>query len=83
MLSYNKTNDVAVSAVARTEPAKVRRFPEEGRIQVRKGDTVTLRCLGEGNPFPTIRWSKPVKKKKNNFKTPICQTKFPPNGIKF
>lgn len=41
------------------EPAKVRRFPEEGRIQSRKGDSVTLRCLGEGNPFPVIRWSKP------------------------
>lgn len=41
------------------EPAKVRRFPEEGRIQARKGDPVTLRCIGEGNPPPSIRWSKP------------------------
>lgn len=38
----------------------MRRFPEEGRIQARKGDSVTLRCLGEGNPPPSIRWSKPV-----------------------
>lgn len=41
------------------EPAKVRRFPEDGKIEARKGDSVTLRCLGEGNPLPTIRWSKP------------------------
>jgi len=45
-----------------SEPAQVRRFPEEGRILASKGESVKLECLGEGNPMPTIQWTKPVVK---------------------
>jgi len=40
------------------EPAKVRRFPEDGRVLARKGESLKLECLGEGNPTPIITWSR-------------------------
>jgi len=53
-ISLNVTLDVL-------EPPKIRRFPDDGRVQARKGDAVTLECLGEGNPTPIITWSRPSR----------------------
>lgn len=51
------------------EPAQVRRFPEEGRILASKGESVKLECLGEGNPMPTIQWTKPGRLLPNGAET--------------
>jgi len=52
-----------------SEPAQVRRFPEEGRILASKGESVKLECLGEGNPMPTIQWTKPGRLLPNGAET--------------
>jgi len=51
------------------EPAQVRRFPEEGLVLASKGESVKLECLGEGNPMPTIQWSKPGRLLSNGAET--------------
>ncbi len=45
-----------------SDPPKVRKYPADGRLLVRKGETVTLTCEGEGSPRPTITWSKVGKR---------------------
>ena len=42
-------------------PPAVQSKPREGLIVTRKGQDVTLRCSGRGNPNPRITWSKKVK----------------------
>jgi len=39
-------------------PPAVQSKPREGLITTRKGQDVTLRCSGRGNPNPRITWSK-------------------------
>jgi len=51
------------------EPARVRRFPEDGRLLAHKGEAVKLECLGEGNPIPTIQWNKPGRLLPNGAET--------------
>ena len=42
-------------------PPAVQAMPREGLIVTRKGQDVTLRCSGRGNPNPRITWSKKVR----------------------
>ena len=41
-------------------PPAVQAMPREGIIDARKGQDLTLRCSGRGNPNPRITWSKKV-----------------------
>ena len=41
-------------------PPAIQAMPREGKIMTRKGQDVTLRCSGKGNPNPRITWSKKV-----------------------
>ena len=43
-------------------PPAVQAMPREGLIVTRKGQDVTLRCSGRGNPNPRITWSKKVRR---------------------
>jgi hypothetical protein len=52
------TSLISFARLAYAEPAKVRRFPEDGRVLARKGESLKLECLGEGNPTPIITWSR-------------------------
>ena len=47
-------------------PPAVQAMPREGLIVTRKGQDVTLRCSGRGNPNPRIEWSKKVRKPNSN-----------------
>ncbi len=42
--------------------------PSSGLLLARKGDQVTLSCQGEGNPKPTIKWTRVVRKTKKKKK---------------
>jgi hypothetical protein len=37
--------------------------PENGILLAKKGDDVTLSCLGEGRPLPEITWTRVVSEK--------------------
>lgn len=39
-------------------PPAVQAMPRDGIVSTRKGDDVTLRCSGRGNPNPRITWTK-------------------------
>lgn len=45
-------------------PPAVQAMPREGIITTRKGNDVTLRCAGRGNPNPRITWTKKVSSDK-------------------
>ena len=42
-------------------PPAVQPMPRDGAINARKGDDITLRCSGRGNPNPRITWKKQVQ----------------------
>ncbi len=42
------------------DPPKITKTPKSGLLLVKKGDSVNLSCQGEGNPKPTITWTRVV-----------------------
>ena len=43
-------------------PPKIRPDPPDGNYVVKKGRKVELKCRAEGNPEPSITWSRLVRK---------------------
>jgi len=39
-------------------PPQISSEPADGRVVVKKGSSVTIKCLTSGNPRPTVSWSK-------------------------
>merc|ERR1712038_469364 len=39
-------------------PPRVVSEPADGRVVVKKGSSVTIKCLASGNPRPQVTWSK-------------------------
>merc|ERR1719319_394428 len=39
-------------------PPKVTSEPADGRVVVKKGSSVTIKCLARGNPRPTVSWTR-------------------------
>lgn len=45
-------------------PPSIHILPPDGRTTARKGGSVTFECKANGNPPPSVQWSKKASKKK-------------------
>lgn len=45
-------------------PPSIQIIPPNGQITTRKGGPVSFECRANGNPPPTVQWSKKVSEKK-------------------
>ena len=49
------------------DPPTITKEPSNGLVRVKKGDSVTMACYGQGRPEPTMKWHRLVNRLNTKF----------------
>ena len=43
------------------QPPEISKTPKSGHVLAKKGDTVSMKCIGKGDPLPEVSWTRVVR----------------------